>query len=105
MAERGAVLNLWYGVEIAGFGKLIKRFLSHALALRIGQLLVDVGEPLGGDVLLVVECPDLILAFVSDAGVLGLLDPDLQFAELVAKPGGSVSGAVGLTPDILLDAV
>src|SRR5207302_9481843 len=29
-------LDLRYSIEIPGFGKLIKRFLFHALALRLG---------------------------------------------------------------------
>ena len=43
------------------------------------------------------------MAFVSDAGVLGLLHPDLQLTELVGEPGGSLSGGLVLTPEILLD--
>ena len=39
--------------------------------------LVDVGEPLGGDVLFVVESPNLILPFVGDACVFGFLNFDL----------------------------
>jgi len=96
-------LNGGYGVEIAGLGKLVERFLAHAIALGVGQLLVDVGEPLGGDVLFVVERPDLILPFVGDAGVLGPLHPDLQLTKLVGEPRGSLGGGLILTAEILLD--
>src|SRR5206468_7049321 len=50
IAEGGVVLNLGHGIEIAGFGKLVERFLLHALALRVGQLLVNVGQALCSDV-------------------------------------------------------
>ena len=96
-------MNLWDGIEVSGLGKFVERFLFHALALSIGQLLVDVREPLSGDVLLVVESPDLVLPFVSDARVFGLLHLDFQLAELIGEPGRSLSGGFVLAAEILFD--
>jgi len=52
-------------IDISGFGKLVNRFLLHAFALRFGKFLIELGEPLCGDVLLVVQFPDLMLSLVS----------------------------------------
>ncbi len=62
-------LNLGNGVQIAGFCKLVERFLPHTLALGVGEFLVDVRKPLGSDILLVVQRPNLVLAFVGNEGV------------------------------------
>ena len=103
IADGGVVLNLRYSVEIASLGELIERFLFHAFALRVGQLLVNVGKPLGSDVLLVVKRPNLILAFVGDAGIFGSLHLDLQLTELVREPRGSMGSSLVLAAEILLD--
>src|SRR5258708_28762516 len=71
------IANLGHGVNVAGFGKFEHGLLAHALALRVSQLFVEIGDALGGDVLLVVDGPDLILPFIGDAGVLGLFNADL----------------------------
>ena len=93
------------GVQAAGLGELIERLLLHAVALRLGQLLIDFPEPLGSNALLVVNRPDLVLALVGDARVLGLFHADLQLVELVGKPGGSLGGGFVAAAEIVFDEI
>src|SRR6185437_197342 len=60
---------------------------------------------LGGDVLFFVNLPYLILAFVGETGVLGLLDSYTQLFKLRGKPSGGLRGRVVLASEILLDIV
>src|ERR1700759_2710335 len=69
-----AVANLRNDVGVALFSVVVHRLLFHALALRVDEFFVELGEALRGDVLLVVHFPDLILALVVEAGVFGIFD-------------------------------
>src|SRR6266849_1610786 len=77
--DDAVVANLGNGVHVAGFGVLVKGLLAHAFALRFGQLPVEVAEALGSNVLLVaIESPNLVLAFIGDARIFGFFDANLQ---------------------------
>ncbi len=90
--RKGIVLDLRYGIQIPGFRKFVQRLFFHALRLHIRQFLVDVREPLRGDVGFIIERPNLILALVGNTRIFGLLHLDLQLFELVGQPGGSLGG-------------
>jgi len=62
----------------------------HAFALGVGEFLVETGKALGGDVLLIVKFPDLIFAFVLEAGILGMLHFKFQIVELIGEPRRSL---------------
>jgi len=73
--------------------------------LGVGDRLVEIRELLGGDVLLFVDLPDLVLALVGQAGVLGFFDFDPEFFELGRQPVGGLGRGVVLAPEILLDVI
>ncbi len=61
--------DLRHCIQIPRLCEFVEGLLPHPLGLGVGELLVDIAQPLGGHVLLVVESPYLILALVGDAGV------------------------------------
>ena len=79
-------LDLRHGIQVPCLSELIEGLLPHALRLGVGELLVDIAQPLRGHVLLVVERPYLVLAFVGNARVFRLLYFDFEIAELVGEP-------------------
>src|SRR5208283_520483 len=89
--------------EFARLGKLVKSLLLDAVALRVGKFFVQIAEALRGHVLLVVYAPDLILALVLDACVLGFLDLDLEFVELAGKPTRGLGCGFVTSAVVLLD--
>ena len=92
-------------VVITRFGQLINGLFADPIGLRFRQLAVEVGELLRGDVLLFVQGPDLIVAFVFDPGVFGGLHLGLQFIQLVRQPIGGLSCGFVAAAEILLDEI
>ncbi len=87
------------------FREVVHRLLFHAIALRVDQLLVELGKALRGDVLFVVDFPDLILALVVEAGVFGIFDFDFELVELIGEPRGGGGRGVVMAAAILVDEV
>ena len=100
-----AVANLRHDVGIALLREVVHRLLFHAIALRVDQLFVELRKPLRRDVLFVVHFPDLILAFVVEAGVFGIFDFDFQLVELIGEPRGGGRRGVVMAAPILVDEV
>ena len=56
-------------VDVPRCGHAIQGFLLRQLGLSLGHCFIKVTELVGGDILLFVRSPDLILPLVSDSGV------------------------------------
>src|SRR5437870_2759231 len=73
----------WYRASLrilspcAWVSSLFRSFAAHSLALRLGQLLVQVAQLLLRDVLLFVDVPNLVLPFLGDASIFRLLNLEL----------------------------
>src|SRR5207249_10321242 len=92
------------GIGVAGLRKFVQRLALHAFALRVGKFLVEIGKALRGDILLVVNLPNLILAFVFEAGVFRVLYFELQIVQLVGKPRrGLCDGLVAAAEIVFLE--
>ncbi len=100
-----ALADLRDGLGVAGLGEFEERLLLHAVALRIDQLAVDLSETLRGDVLFVVELPNLIFSLVVEASILGILHADAQLIELVGEPGSGRGGGVVAAAATLVDII
>ena len=100
-----AVANLRDDVGVALLREVVHRLLFHAIALRVDKLAIEVGEALRGDVLLVVDFPNLIFALVVEARVFGILHFDFQFVELIGEPRSGRGGGVVVAAAILVDEI
>src|SRR4029077_4448383 len=72
---------------------------------RFDQLAADFAEALRGDILLVIELPDLVLALVIEAGVFGIFHLHTKLIELISAPRSGRCGGLIAAAAIMFDEV
>src|SRR5262249_12260747 len=95
----------WESIKVPRAHQLVSRLFVHAVSLRLGQLFIQISELFGGNILLLVDIPNLTIPLVSDPRVFGFLNLDLKFLQLARQPLRGLGSGLIAALEVLHDKI